>query len=197
MSSKSCQDINRKSVDSKKKLIKSYSSTSQLSKMTRPKSSYGRQRKSSTMNRSNPNLYETVKHIDQTVGSTMKKSKSIADLSNEEEEEEEENSLNDDVDIESLDGESLCDSDDDIDAYSQSTTVVKPLVDNNKKYYAFDKRFVKTSSRQRVRMTLKFNGLNNATNRGGKRNIKVYQQTSIGGNSILIFDGFIMPGGLC
>ncbi|KAH9494199.1 hypothetical protein DERF_014905 [Dermatophagoides farinae] len=66
---------------------------------------------------------------------------------------------------------------------------------SNKKYYAFDKRFIKTctSGKQRVKMILRYNGLNGATNIGDKRNIKVYQQITVGGNSILIYDGFVKP----
>lgn len=147
------------------------------------------------LNLSNPNLFtddddsggEEELNGNSLSGFFLSKSKSSASISRERE--------SDSDGIESLDGESLSDEGD-TDAYSHKA--IKALDSGGKKYYAFDKRFVKSqsSSRQRVKMTLRFNGLNNATNRGGKRNIKVFQQVSVGGNSILIFDGFVLPGGL-
>lgn len=77
------------------------------------------------------------------------------------------------------------------------------IINNNnnnsigKKYYAFDKRFINSSGRsQRVKMMLRYNGLTEATNHAGKRNVKIYQQITVGGNSILIYDGFVNAGGI-
>nr|XP_027203963.1 probable serine/threonine-protein kinase DDB_G0282963 [Dermatophagoides pteronyssinus] len=193
-------------------------STPQLSRLSiskRPKSSYGRPRLRRSISReesvSNNNKLDDSK--------SMKKTISLANVhlpTNDDDNDDE---------IKSLDGESFSDSDDDnhndelktpspvfpfsnkyyyntkktlfaMDIAATSSSSGSSGSGSNKKYYAFDKRFIKTSTsdRQRVKMILRYNGLNGATNMGGKRNVKVYQQITVGGNSILIYDGSIKPG---
>nr|XP_046912481.1 protein PFC0760c-like [Dermatophagoides farinae] len=200
-------------------------STPQLSRLSiskRPKSSYGRSRLQRSISRdesiSNDNK---VDHHTKSMFN-MKKSISLATVQLPEEHDD---NKDDDDEIKSLDGESFDDSsnddnyDDDelktpspvspfnykyyngkktlfaMDIATTSSSSGSSGSISNKKYYAFDKRFIKTctSGKQRVKMILRYNGLNGATNIGDKRNIKVYQQITVGGNSILIYDGFVKP----
>lgn len=203
-------------------------STPQLSRLSiskRPKSSYGRSRLQRSISRdesiSNDNK---VDHHTKSMFN-MKKSISLATVQLPEEHDD---NKDDDDEIKSLDGESFDDSsnddnyDDDelktpspvspfnykyyngkktlfvMDIATTSSSSGSSGSISNKKYYAFDKRFIKTctSGKQRVKMILRYNGLNGATNIGDKRNIKVYQQITVGGNSILIYDGFVKPRGM-
>ncbi|UXI16178.1 Beta-1-syntrophin [Sarcoptes scabiei] len=190
-----------------------------LTNLARPRSSYGRPVLRS-QERSTPPTYTQINPSSScSVGDqSLKKSFSIPNIrvimNNENVSKQnsfDENYDDLDDDIQSLDGESFeSDSDYDgdeivnrslINGYDarldsiQSLHQSHQIFDKNqrKKYFAFDRRFVRSSDRPtNCRLILRYNGLNNeGTNQYTKRSIKIYQQINVGGNPILIYDDFV------
>lgn len=183
--SKSYQDISENGHQHSTPVhqLKSCSSSGHLSRESRPKSAYARAKH--FLISSNPDLTQNPE-VDVGPVETMKKAKSCANIVGSTHDKGD--SATNDDDIESVEGDSWSDK--------SSSEMQQPLAQANKyAATAFGKKLIKSSSRQKVKMTLKYNGLNGATNRGAKRSVKVFQQVVSGGNSILIYDGYFVAGG--
>ncbi|KAJ6220848.1 hypothetical protein RDWZM_006660 [Blomia tropicalis] len=176
--SKSCHDISSSSTTTttnRNGPKSSTSTSSQLSRETRPKSSYGR-------HRSNPNLTNCEPMVKKSISfNGDQKDEEIVSIT-------EDNSWSDSSESD-LKPPLLT-------RFGFDSSNYQKYLNQNRTTYQRPLKSCNTtmSGRQSVRMSIRYNGLNGATNRGGKRNVKVLQQVSVGGNSILIYDGYVTAG---